>query len=106
MELYMAEGGLVFKIVSESEAPVITPAQRACVLHLLRNCATAIEGLTLVLEQSDEPPSPAELHGCLRGVVKTLVGMDHAFSSGSYCGLQEGDCAFVGPFVGCRDHTK
>jgi hypothetical protein len=80
---------------------VMTDSQRACIQHVLRNCASALEGLSLLLEQSTSAPSTEDLHGCLKGVVNALSNMDNAFQRGTFCPVTEQDCSYIARWIGC-----
>ena len=88
----------------ETYEPEMTDEQRKCLLHIFRNSAAALEGLVMLLERRDCSPTTSELDGCIRGVVRSLVQTKGALAGGTFCALNQEECAFVGPFVGCAGH--
>ncbi len=80
----------------------MSEAQRHCLSHLLRNAEAALEGVVTLVENSDEQISTADLHGCLRGVTKTLDKILAALEAGTFCALNEEECKFVSRFAGCN----
>ena len=79
----------------------MTEPQRQCLLHILRNNASAVQNVITILEKDGYHPSPDELERCLRAVAQSLALMTARFSSGTYCCLAKEQCEFVGHFVGC-----
>ena len=91
-------------VALENLAPtnaVMTDSQRRCLLHVFRNSAADLEGLVMLLEQRESLPSTDDLHGCVRGVVRSLMQANASLYGGSFCTLTADQCSFVAPFVAC-----
>lgn len=87
-------------VIDKSEQ--MTEAQRLCLLHILRNIASGIVGTISLLENEKSTPSRETLISCLKGVPFLVERVVCALEAGSFCTLNEEECSFVGPHVGCR----
>lgn len=81
--------------------PSITPAQRKCLCHILRNALEGLEGVLYLVENEDHDITPQELHPCMKGINDMVGRLTNAFESGDFCALREEECSFMCKFVGC-----
>jgi hypothetical protein len=79
----------------------ITPSQRSCMSHVLRNVAAVLEQTAALVENDDAKVDPQRLLECLAPMPERIQRVIDAVSDESYCAIPEAECEYVSRFVGC-----
>ena len=98
-------------VTSEYKASTvaITPPQKICLSHVLKNVATAIDLDIKLIENEGRVLTTTELSLCLHDTPKILSQTLAALNSGTFCPIQLNQCLHVAKYTGCdplKDHTK
>lgn len=83
----------------------IEECQRQCLLHVLRNFATALNGAIYLVEDRSKNVRLKELLTCIKNLPTGLTRVINNLESDSFCPLSARECEFVGKFVGCNRIT-
>lgn len=87
-------------------SPVMTDAQRQCLSHIIRNCASTLESLAYFTEEHHEEITHESLRAMLEPTHAAIGRILQASQRCSFCALDRSDCTFVAPFVGCSGVPK
>lgn len=93
--------GLVDFQEDVSDEPRMSPEQRMCIEHVLRNTAMGIEGAISLVDKEAARITTSSLAAVLRGLSKNLARCVDYLDAGTFCPISSDECSYVNRFVGC-----